>query len=85
VDVAKVMGRRGLEGRNKEGCTRTERDTLEVVDHPFLPASMASPRGTTGNAALTNSNTGTRSKWSGVALQHRPLPVACMAIGMSIS
>ncbi|CAN6325829.1 unnamed protein product [Urochloa humidicola] len=35
--AAKVMDRKELEGRNKEGRARTEREILEAVDHPFLP------------------------------------------------
>jgi hypothetical protein len=27
-----------VEGRNKEGRARTEREILEAVEHPFLPA-----------------------------------------------
>jgi hypothetical protein len=35
--AAKVMDRKELEGRNKEGRARMEREILEAVDHPFLP------------------------------------------------
>lgn len=35
--AAKVMDKRELEGRNKEGRSRTEREILEMLDHPFLP------------------------------------------------
>jgi protein-serine/threonine kinase len=35
--AAKVMDRKELAGRNKEGRARTEREILEAVDHPFLP------------------------------------------------
>ncbi|KAG8061263.1 hypothetical protein GUJ93_ZPchr0003g18245 [Zizania palustris] len=35
--AAKVMDRKKLAGRNKEGRARTEREILEAVDHPFLP------------------------------------------------
>ncbi|KAJ1686284.1 hypothetical protein LUZ63_017674 [Rhynchospora breviuscula] len=37
VMAAKVMDRKELEGRNKEGRARTEREILEMIDHPFLP------------------------------------------------
>ncbi|TVU50872.1 hypothetical protein EJB05_02266, partial [Eragrostis curvula] len=37
VVAAKVMDRKELAGRNKEGRARTEREILEAVDHPFLP------------------------------------------------
>ncbi|KAJ6794539.1 putative serine/threonine-protein kinase D6PKL2 [Iris pallida] len=35
--AAKVMDRKELQARNKEGRARTEREILEVLDHPFLP------------------------------------------------
>ncbi|KAI3679400.1 hypothetical protein L2E82_51309 [Cichorium intybus] len=47
VFAAKVMDRRELASRNKEGRARTEREILEVLDHPFLPtlyASLESPK-----------------------------------------
>ncbi|KAK9280052.1 hypothetical protein L1049_013737 [Liquidambar formosana] len=45
--AAKVMDRKELAGRNKEGRARTEREILEMLDHPFLPtlyASLESPK-----------------------------------------
>lgn len=38
VVAAKVMDRKELEGRHKEGRARTEREILEILDHPFLPS-----------------------------------------------
>lgn len=35
--AAKVMDRKELEARNKVGRARTEREILELLDHPFLP------------------------------------------------
>lgn len=35
--AAKVMDKKELEGRNKEGRARTEKEILELLDHPFLP------------------------------------------------
>nr|GFD57847.1 serine/threonine-protein kinase D6PKL2 [Tanacetum cinerariifolium] len=37
VFAAKVMDMRELARRNKEGRSRTEREILEALDHPFLP------------------------------------------------
>uniref|UniRef100_A0A5B6YHX4 non-specific serine/threonine protein kinase n=1 Tax=Davidia involucrata TaxID=16924 RepID=A0A5B6YHX4_DAVIN len=45
--AAKVMDRKELESRNKEGRARTEREILEMLDHPFLPTlfgSLESPK-----------------------------------------
>ncbi|XP_009626000.1 serine/threonine-protein kinase D6PKL1 isoform X1 [Nicotiana tomentosiformis] len=45
--AAKVMDKKELAGRNKEGRARTEREILEMLDHPFLPtlyASIDSPK-----------------------------------------
>ncbi|XP_031402221.1 LOW QUALITY PROTEIN: serine/threonine-protein kinase D6PKL2 [Punica granatum] len=45
--AAKVMDKRELASRSKEGRARTEREILEMLDHPFLPslyASMDSPK-----------------------------------------
>ena len=39
--AAKVMDKKELAGRNKEGRARTEREILEMLDHPFLPALYA--------------------------------------------
>ncbi|KAJ9177960.1 hypothetical protein P3X46_009883 [Hevea brasiliensis] len=40
--AAKVMDKKELVSRNKEGRARTEREILEMLDHPFLPALYAS-------------------------------------------
>ncbi|KAH6791765.1 Protein kinase superfamily protein [Perilla frutescens var. hirtella] len=45
--AAKVMDKKELASRNKEGRARTERDILEMLDHPFLPtlyAAVDSPK-----------------------------------------
>ncbi|KAL8057801.1 hypothetical protein ABFX02_04G207000 [Erythranthe guttata] len=45
--AAKVMDRKELASRNKEGRARTEREILEMLDHPFLPtlyAAVESPK-----------------------------------------
>ncbi|KAK6936176.1 Protein kinase domain [Dillenia turbinata] len=39
--AAKVMDRKELASRNKEGRARTEREILEMLDHPFLPTLYA--------------------------------------------
>ncbi|GFP98051.1 serine/threonine-protein kinase kipk [Phtheirospermum japonicum] len=39
--AAKVMDRKELARRNKEGRARTEREILEMLDHPFLPTLYA--------------------------------------------
>ncbi|XP_024986805.1 serine/threonine-protein kinase D6PKL2-like isoform X2 [Cynara cardunculus var. scolymus] len=47
VFAAKVMDKRELASRNKEGRARTEREILEMLEHPFLPtlyASLESPK-----------------------------------------
>ncbi|GFZ20336.1 protein kinase superfamily protein [Actinidia rufa] len=47
VFAAKVMDKKELASRNKEGRARTEREILEMLDHPFLPtlyASLESPK-----------------------------------------
>ncbi|KAK9061602.1 hypothetical protein SSX86_018784 [Deinandra increscens subsp. villosa] len=49
VFAAKVMDKRELASRNKEGRSRTEREILEMLEHPFLPtlyASLESPKWT---------------------------------------
>ncbi|GKE37673.1 serine/threonine-protein kinase D6PKL2, partial [Tanacetum coccineum] len=49
VFAAKVMDRRELASRNKEGRSRTEREILEALDHPFLPrlyAAIETPKWT---------------------------------------
>ncbi|TKY67094.1 Serine/threonine-protein kinase D6PKL2 [Spatholobus suberectus] len=40
--AAKVMEKEDLARRNKEGRARTEREILEMLDHPFLPTLYAS-------------------------------------------
>ncbi|KAG9444400.1 hypothetical protein H6P81_015740 [Aristolochia fimbriata] len=40
--AAKVMDKKELEGRSKEGRAKTERDILDMLDHPFLPKLYAS-------------------------------------------
>nr|GMD69530.1 serine/threonine-protein kinase D6PKL2 [Ipomoea batatas] len=45
--AAKVMDKKELASRNKEGRARTEKEILEMLDHPFLPtlyASIDSPK-----------------------------------------
>ncbi|KAI3823290.1 hypothetical protein L1987_04724 [Smallanthus sonchifolius] len=45
--AAKVMDKKEIAIRNKEGRAKTEREILEVLDHPFLPtlyASLESPK-----------------------------------------
>ncbi|KHN38654.1 Protein kinase G11A [Glycine soja] len=42
VFAAKVMEKEDLARRNKEGRARTEREILEMLDHPFLPTLYAS-------------------------------------------
>ncbi|XP_076921120.1 protein kinase G11A-like [Bidens hawaiensis] len=47
VFAAKVMDKRELASRNKEGRARTEKEILEMLEHPFLPtlyASLESPK-----------------------------------------
>ncbi|KAM7496879.1 hypothetical protein LguiA_021293 [Lonicera macranthoides] len=47
VFAAKVMDKKELASRNKEGRARVEREILEMLDHPFLPtlyASLDSPK-----------------------------------------
>ncbi|KAL6566934.1 hypothetical protein OROMI_015338 [Orobanche minor] len=47
VFAAKVMDRKELASRNKEGRARTEKEILEMLDHPFLPtlyAAVDSPK-----------------------------------------
>lgn len=39
--AAKVMDKKELASRNKEGRARTEREILEMLDHPFLPTLYA--------------------------------------------
>ena len=45
--AAKVMDKKELVGRNKDGRAKIERDILEILDHPFLPtlyATLDTPR-----------------------------------------
>ena len=45
--AAKVMDKKELVSRYKEGRARIEREILEMLDHPFLPtlyATLESPR-----------------------------------------
>lgn len=45
--AAKVMDQKELASRNKEGRARTEKEILEMLDHPFLPtlyATIDSPK-----------------------------------------
>ncbi|BAF27606.1 serine/threonine-protein kinase D6PKL1 [Oryza sativa Japonica Group] len=51
--AAKVMDRKELEGRNKEGRARTEREILEAVDHPFLPRLFGVAEGDRWSCLLT--------------------------------
>ncbi|KAG8089065.1 hypothetical protein GUJ93_ZPchr0011g28010 [Zizania palustris] len=51
--AAKVMDKKELEGRNKEGRARTEREILEVVDHPFLPRLYGVVEGERWSCLLT--------------------------------
>nr|XP_043632653.1 serine/threonine-protein kinase D6PKL2-like [Erigeron canadensis] len=47
VFAAKVMDKRELARRNKEGRAKTEKEILEMLEHPFLPtlyASLESPK-----------------------------------------
>ncbi|XP_041994153.1 serine/threonine-protein kinase D6PKL2-like [Salvia splendens] len=39
--AAKVMDRKELASRNKEGRAKTEKEILEILDHPFLPKLYA--------------------------------------------
>ncbi|XP_027342652.1 serine/threonine-protein kinase D6PKL2 isoform X2 [Abrus precatorius] len=39
--AAKVMDKRELASRSKEGRAKTEREILELLDHPFLPTLYA--------------------------------------------
>ncbi|KAF0906509.1 hypothetical protein E2562_011491 [Oryza meyeriana var. granulata] len=51
--VTKVMDRKELAGRNKEGRARTEREILEAVDHPFLPRLYGVAEGDHWSCLLT--------------------------------
>ncbi|KAG8050664.1 hypothetical protein GUJ93_ZPchr0009g617 [Zizania palustris] len=51
--AAKVMDRKELIGRNKEGRARTEREILETVDHPFLPRLYGVAEGDRWSCLLT--------------------------------
>nr|GMD12606.1 serine/threonine-protein kinase D6PKL2 [Ipomoea batatas] len=39
--AAKVIDRKEIESRSKEGRLRTEREILEILDHPFVPTLYA--------------------------------------------
>jgi len=39
--AAKVMDKKELVSRSKEGRAKTEREILESLDHPFLPTLYA--------------------------------------------
>ncbi|OIW03890.1 hypothetical protein TanjilG_28419 [Lupinus angustifolius] len=41
IFAAKVMDKKELASRRKEGRARTEREILELLDHPFLPTLYA--------------------------------------------
>ncbi|XP_061345358.1 serine/threonine-protein kinase D6PKL1-like [Gastrolobium bilobum] len=41
IFAAKVMDKKELVSRSKEGRARTEREILELLDHPFLPTLYA--------------------------------------------
>lgn len=51
--AGKVMDKKELAGRNKEGRARTEREILEMVDHPFLPTLYAAVDGGRWSCLLT--------------------------------
>ncbi|XP_043705553.1 serine/threonine-protein kinase D6PKL2 [Telopea speciosissima] len=51
--AAKVMDKKELESRNKEGRARTEREILELLDHPFLPTLYVSLESTKWSCLLT--------------------------------
>lgn len=51
--AAKVMDKKELAGRNKEGRARTEREILETMDHPFLPTLYAYLESTRWSCLLT--------------------------------
>lgn len=45
--AAKVMDRKELASRNKEGRAKTEKEILQILDHPFLPklhAALDTPK-----------------------------------------
>ncbi|KAK2968069.1 hypothetical protein RJ640_000484 [Escallonia rubra] len=51
--AAKVMDKKELAGRNKEGRARVEREILEMLDHPFLPTLYAALESTKWSCLLT--------------------------------
>ncbi|KAG9134232.1 hypothetical protein Leryth_019187 [Lithospermum erythrorhizon] len=51
--AAKVMDKKELEGRNKEGRARAEKEILEMLEHPFLPTLYASVDSTRWSCLLT--------------------------------
>ncbi|KAG8387520.1 hypothetical protein BUALT_Bualt02G0029600 [Buddleja alternifolia] len=53
VFAAKVMDKKELASRNKEGRARTEKEILEMLDHPFLPTLYAAVDGPKWSCLLT--------------------------------
>ncbi|CAL1374076.1 unnamed protein product [Linum trigynum] len=51
--AAKVMDMKEMASRNKESRARVEREILEVLDHPFLPALYATVESPTWSCLLT--------------------------------
>ncbi|XP_058107744.1 serine/threonine-protein kinase D6PKL2 [Magnolia sinica] len=56
--AAKVMNKKELAGRNKEGRARTEREILDMLDHPFLPTLYAAMENGKWSCLLTEFCTG---------------------------
>ncbi|KAK9170453.1 hypothetical protein Syun_002593 [Stephania yunnanensis] len=52
--AAKIMDKKELESRNKEGRARTEREILQLLDHPFLPTLYACLESTRWFCLLTD-------------------------------
>ncbi|CAN0900618.1 Serine/threonine-protein kinase D6PKL2 [Linum grandiflorum] len=53
VFAAKVMDKKEMCSRNKDSRARIEREILEVLDHPFLPALYATVESTGWSCLLT--------------------------------
>ncbi|PIA39238.1 hypothetical protein AQUCO_02700429v1 [Aquilegia coerulea] len=53
IFAAKVMDKKEMVSRNKEGRARTEREILEMLDHPFLPTLYACLESTRWSCLLT--------------------------------
>ncbi|XP_076893984.1 serine/threonine-protein kinase D6PK-like [Bidens hawaiensis] len=51
--AAKVMDNKEIASRNKQGRAKTEREILEVLDHPFLPTLYASLESVKWSCVLT--------------------------------